>query len=57
MIGVIDSRLDAESDTEEERLNLPPNYFRQPKNIRPPGLEVINDVGNGFLLQNEASKA
>jgi hypothetical protein len=44
MNGEINPRLDAESDNEEERLNLPPNYFRQPKNTRPPGLEVINAI-------------
>ena len=53
MIGVIDSRLDAESDTEEERLNLPPNYYRQPKNTRPPGLEVISDGEREFLLETK----
>ena len=41
------AKLEAESDAEEERLSLPQNYFRQPKNIRPPVREVngkISDV-------------
>ena len=52
MIGEIDPRLEAESDNEEERLNLPPNYFRQPKNTRPPGLEVIKGGKGGFFVDD-----
>jgi hypothetical protein len=37
------ARLEAESDAEEDRLSLPPNYFKQPRYIRPPGQEVIRE--------------
>ena len=29
-----------ESDGEEDRLSLPPNYFKQPRYVRPPVQEV-----------------
>ena len=41
----LDAAAAADSESEEDRLSLPPNYYRQPKNIRPPVHEV-----NGKIL-------
>ena len=41
-----------ESEGEEDRLSLPPNYFRQPKYVRPASFEVIWDLSGTDEAEN-----